>query len=180
MLLWSVTTPTYILLLATRVMGPQLTNVDRFFALAIFGIIAIEYVADEQQWRYQGAKYSYRENAKVPSGHTQRALDLGFNTEGLWKYSRHPNFACEQAVWFSFYQWACADTLVPYNWTVVGAISYLALFQGSTWLTEKITADKYSEYVSYQERVGKFVPSLFGEGWDAYEQRVEKEGKKGK
>lgn len=37
---------------------------------------------------------------------------------------------------------------------------YLILFQGSTWLTERISARKYPEYKEYQARVGKFLPRL--------------------
>jgi hypothetical protein len=40
----------------------------------------------------------------------------------------------------------------------VGAVSYLLLFQGSTWFTELITARKYPDYQEYQQRVGKFMP----------------------
>lgn len=34
----------------------------------------------------------------------------------------------------------------------------MALFQGSTWLTEKLSSGKYPEYAEYQARVGKFIP----------------------
>jgi hypothetical protein len=47
-----------------------------------------------------------------------------------------------------------------YNWTFLGAISYLFLFQASTWFTELISAEKYPDYADYQKRVGKFIPSL--------------------
>ncbi len=47
-----------------------------------------------------------------------------------------------------------------YNWTFFGAISYLFLFQASTWFTELISAQKYPDYADYQQRVGKFIPSL--------------------
>lgn len=53
----------------------------------------------------------------------------------------------------------------PYNWTGVGALSYLALFQGSTWLTELISTGKYPEYREYQRRVGRFLPNLSGQSW---------------
>jgi hypothetical protein len=39
-------------------------------------------------------------------------------------------------------------------------MSYLILFQASTWFTELITAGKYEDYQEYQQRVGKFVPKL--------------------
>jgi hypothetical protein len=47
-----------------------------------------------------------------------------------------------------------------YNWTFLGALSYLFLFQASTWFTELITAKKYTDYKEYQQRVGKFLPKL--------------------
>jgi len=60
-------------------------------------------------------------------------------------------------------------------------MSYLFLFQGSTWLTESITAGKYPEYKAYQERVGQFVPTMLGESWDDYVAKEQKtEGKKSK
>ena len=39
-------------------------------------------------------------------------------------------------------------------------MSYLILFQASTWFTELVTAGKYPEYKEYQNRVGKFMPRL--------------------
>jgi hypothetical protein len=42
----------------------------------------------------------------------------------------------------------------------LGAISYLILFQASTWFTELITAGKYPDYKEYQQRVGKFLPKV--------------------
>lgn len=58
------------------------------------------------------------------------------------------------------YQWGCYATNSTYNWTVVGVLAYLALFQGSTILTEWVTSGKYPEYREYQARVGKFLPRL--------------------
>jgi hypothetical protein len=47
-----------------------------------------------------------------------------------------------------------------YNWTIVGALLYIILFQASTWLTESISSEKYPEYAEYQQRVGVFLPKL--------------------
>lgn len=68
----------------------------------------------------------------------------------------------------TLYQWGCFETNTLLNWTFVGAISYLLLFQGSTWLTESITSKKYPEYKAYKEYVGQFVPRLTGPSWDDY------------
>jgi len=54
-----------------------------------------------------------------------------------------------------------------FNWTFAGAGCYLALFQGSTSLTESLSSQKYPEYSEYQRLVGMFVPMpllLFGGG----------------
>ena len=117
---------------------------------------------------YHAAKKTYQETAKVPPGWEQRELERGFNTRGLFRFSRHPNFAGEQAVWVTLYQWGCFETNTLLNWTFVGAISYLLLFQGSTWLTESITSKKYPEYKAYKEYVGQFVPRITGPSWDDY------------
>jgi steroid 5-alpha reductase family enzyme len=50
------------------------------------------------------------------------------------------------------------------NWTFIGAFSYLMLFQGSTWFSEKISAGKYPEYKDYQKLVGKFLPKVLPNG----------------
>ncbi|KAH0542899.1 hypothetical protein FGG08_002759 [Glutinoglossum americanum] len=84
------------------------------------------------------AKKGYLKTAKVPTGFEQEDLDRGFVVTGLWSWSRHPNFAAEQ----------------------VGALSYIILFQASTWFTESISSEKYPEYAEYQRRVGMFLPKL--------------------
>ncbi len=109
---------------------------------------------------YQNAKKFYLKTARVPPKYDQEDLDRGFVVTGLWSWSRHPNFAAEQAVWLSLYQWSCFTTGTLFNWTGVGAFGYLILFQASTWFTEKITAGKYPEYKEYQQRVGRFIPKL--------------------
>ena len=111
---------------------------------------------------YQGAKKEYQKTAKVPQGFHQEDLDRGFNTTGLFAYSRHPNFAAEQCVWVVLYGWSCWVTQTYYNWSAIGPIAYLILFQASTWFTELISAKKYPEYKEYQRRVGMFLPKLPG------------------
>lgn len=96
--------------------------------------------------------------AKVPTGFTQMELDRGFLASGLWAYSRHPNFACEQMIWFCLFQWSCFSSKTVFSWTGAGPIFLIMLFQGSTWLTELLSAQKYPEYVYYQRKVAMFIP----------------------
>jgi len=140
-----------------------------FLSRFLIALVIFEYFADGQQWYYHQAKHEYQKTAKVPAGWTRAQLERGFNTTGLWKYSRHPNFAAEQAIWVILYQWGCFATGTMWNWTAVGLIGYLMVFQGSTPLTERISAGKYPEYKLYQERVGKFVPTPFSKGWNEEE-----------
>lgn len=162
-LLWLITTPTYILLLNSRIKGNALATHDTLFGRAMLVVVVLEFFADQQQWNYHAAKAAYGKTAKVPSEYkyTREELDRGFNTSGLWAWSRHPNFAAEQAFWVFLYQWCCLDSETFFNWTGAGALGYLILFQSSTWLTELISAGKYPEYKVYQNRVGKFLPRLF-------------------
>ena len=44
------------------------------------------------------------------------------------------------------------------NWTIVGAASLTLLFQGSTWITEKITLQKYPAYAGYQKTTSRLMP----------------------
>lgn len=157
-LLYAIAAPTYTLLL-TGTIERGLTFGDVVFAGTEIALVVFEYFADQQQWDYQTAKYKYRETGKVTAGFDKATLDRGFLAEGLWAYSRHPNFAAEQSVWIVLYQWSCYATGTLYSWAGIGALVLVLLFQGSTDLTERITSGKYPGYKEYQKQVGMFVPT---------------------
>ncbi|KAI0481095.1 DUF1295-domain-containing protein [Xylariaceae sp. FL0804] len=161
MLLCALAAPTYIILLSSK-FEPEITAADLAFAGIQLALVASEFVSDQQQWNYQTAKREYQKTAKVPHdcGFSQEELDRGFVTSGLWAYCRHPNFAAEQTIWFLLYQWSCYASKVLYSWAGCGSAFLIMLFQGSTWLTELITAGKYPEYKDYQKQVGALVPGL--------------------
>ncbi|KKZ61702.1 hypothetical protein EMCG_03731 [[Emmonsia] crescens] len=164
-LLALITAPTYVfVLLSTTPEGSKYERSDFIFSRIIVFFVFIEALADQQQWTFQNAKKKYNEIARVPPQYkglyTNNDLSRGFVVSGLWAWCRHPNFAAEQAIWLALYQWSCVKTDQLYNWSGVGALCYVALFQGSTYLTEKITAAKYPDYKQYQLRVGKFIPRL--------------------
>jgi len=165
-LLFLIASPAYILLLVSRV-NTELTLPDIIFGSLIVTLLAIETVADHQQWEFHQAKHAYEKTAKLPanSKYSQIDLDRGFCVSGLWSWSRHPNFACEQSIWLVFYQWAAFASKAPLNWTGVGVIGLLGVFFGSTRLTEAISAKKYPQYKEYQELVARFVPGFLGTTW---------------
>ncbi|KAK3296060.1 uncharacterized protein B0H64DRAFT_162527 [Chaetomium fimeti] len=157
-LLFMIAAPVYTVLLASTI-EPNLTSADIAAVAIELGLVLTEYIADEQQWVYQSAKKQYKDTGKVTGGFQQADLDRGFITSGLWAYSRHPNFAAEQTIWFVLYQWSCYASKTLYNWGGAGPAFLIMLFQGSTWFTELITAGKYPEYRDYQQGVGMFAPS---------------------
>ncbi|KAK3692532.1 hypothetical protein B0T22DRAFT_399898 [Podospora appendiculata] len=159
-LLFLLAAPVYTVMLATQ-FEPEVTGTDSVFVAVELGLVLIEYLADQEQWDFQAAKQQYKDAGVVPLGYKQTDLERGFVTRGLWGYSRHPNFAAEQSIWLAFYQWSCLSTNSLYSWAAVGPAFLLLIFQGSTNLTEKITAGKYPEYNQYQQKVGMFVPKGF-------------------
>lgn len=109
-----------------------------------------ETIADEQQWRFQTDKQR-RKKAGLPIEHQ-------FLTTGLFRWSRHPNFFCEQAMWWCIYLFGVAAGAAWFNWSIAGAALLTALFQGSTRLTEALTLRKYSEYAQYQRTTSRLWP----------------------
>lgn len=164
-LLFGITVPAYILLLSSRVTGLReediISNqkVDFWFSNGIILAIIMELFADQQQWAFHQAKAELAKQGTVRRGYDVADLARGFICDGLWGYSRHPNFLAEQLVWCLAYQWTCAVTGVLWNYAALFAFLYLALFQGSTVFTESISASKYPQYKDYQKKVAKFVPS---------------------
>ncbi|KAJ3901790.1 hypothetical protein F5879DRAFT_966909 [Lentinula edodes] len=111
----------------------------------------------------------------------------GFLTSGLWRYSRHPNFACEQAFWWlicgipafaglsesesasgglgGLGEMKVRDGMGSLPTSLTPLIPYLPalalslLFLSSTAYTEAISASKYPlPYSAYQSRVPMFGP----------------------
>ena len=131
-------------------LGTPLNAIDYTAAWAFFLFFLGETIADEQQWKFQTAKY-------VAIGRGEAPAD-GFLTRGLFRYSRHPNFFCEQAMWWSYYFFSVAAGAGWLNWTITGAVLLTLLFQGSTWLTERISLRKYPSYADYQQTTSRLMP----------------------
>jgi len=137
---------------AYRSAGTPLNAIDYVAAIAFVIFLIGETVADEQQWKFQTAKHE-----ALARGETPKA---GFITTGLFRYSRHPNFFCEQAMWWTYYGFSIAAGAGWLNWTITGTVLLTLLFQGSTNLTEKLSARKYPEYADYQKGTSRLIPWL--------------------
>ena len=82
----------------------------------------------------------------------------GFITEGLFKFTRHPNFFCEISMWWVIYFFSVVN--IGINLSGFGALLLNLLFLGSTALTERISSEKYPIYKKYQKDVPMLIPSL--------------------
>lgn len=124
-----------------------LSLLDAIAAAAFLAFWAGEAIADQQQWRFQRAKRA-----------GGVAAEAGFLDHGLFRYSRHPNFFCELAMWWCCYLFAVAATGRWLNRYGAGAALLTLLFQGSTHLTEQISVRKYPAYARYQRTTSRLIP----------------------
>ena len=131
--------------------------VDCVAAALMLGFIIWETVADEQQWSFQTRKWAMINEGKkleeLPSPYNK-----GFNTNGLWSCSRHPNYFAEQGTWAAFYLFSIGAGIGLINWSIIGALLLIVLFQGSSALAEEISGGKYPEYSDYCQKVSRFFP----------------------
>lgn len=111
--------------------------------------LAGETLADQQQWVFH-----QRKRAALAEG---RAVEPFLST-GLFRWSRHPNFLCEQAQWWVLTLFPLAAGLPWAHWTVGGAVLLTLLFDGSTRFTEWITVSKYPSYAVYQRTTSRWIP----------------------
>ena len=122
-------------------------------ALILF-MLGYETIADNQQWRYQSAKHAMIKTGEPLPEHYER----GFLDQGLWAFSRHPNYFAEQGFWICFYLFSVAASGQWVNWSIAGCILLVILFRGSSNFSEEISAGKYPEYRQYQQTVPRFIP----------------------
>lgn len=133
---------------------------DGLIAVLLLGFIILETIADRQQMSFQTKKYSLLKEGKKLN-ELPAPYSLGFNTQGLWGRSRHPNYFSEQAIWIVLYLFTISAGVVSYiffNWTLVGSMVLILLFMGSSLFAENISLKKYPMYKDYIHKVSKYVP----------------------
>ncbi|KAK4047295.1 hypothetical protein OIV83_005473 [Microbotryomycetes sp. JL201] len=123
--------PQYLLLTlhkSSLVKVPPLGVVDYALAGLFVAILAVEMEADNQQQRYQALKKRAQTKSNEQLNPKEMAaVQRGFVTGGLWSYSRHPNFACEQSTWYVLYLFTVLPflPLSTYTSTANSLASYL-------------------------------------------------------
>ena len=92
-----------------------------------------EVIADQQQWDFQTEKYRLLKLNGNKIKNLPQPYNLGFIKDGLFGYSRHPNFFCEISIWYTIFLFSVASQ--GWNWSGLGAVLLNMLFLGSTALT---------------------------------------------
>lgn len=135
----------------------ELNWIDYLAAGLFLFFLIYETIADEQQNKFQTKKWKMiNEGKKLEE--LPEPYNKGFNTFGLWNFSRHPNYLGEQMIWVSFYLFSMAAGVGYFNWTAIGAILLIVLFLGSSTFGENISSSKYPEYITYKKKVSRFIP----------------------
>lgn len=155
-LVLSITLPLLAIMESTAVFG----LLDGLIALLLLGFIILEAIADKQQMTFQTKKYELLKEEKMLKN-LPNPYNKGFNTNGLWNRSRHPNYFSEQSIWVVLYLFcvsAGVTTYVLFNWTLFGSMLLILLFIGSSMFSEGISLQKYPDYQDYLNQVSKYIP----------------------
>ncbi len=153
-LIFTFTLPLYFLGRVTTPLSP--------LELALFALMGLllllETIADLQQLAY------YRRRGR-PEHKDDPRVQLGFNTFGLWRFSRHPNYVCEISQWIVLYLVLYVAT-GSHHLCGLGAAVLVLLFIGSTRMAEQITSSKYPAYAAWKRATPAWLP------WDLYLTRL--------
>jgi steroid 5-alpha reductase family enzyme len=136
-LAWIISLP-----LLAAIAAPQALNLLDYAGVLLWGVgFGFESVADWQLARF-----------KNDPANRGRVMD-----RGLWRYTRHPNYFGNCAIWWGFYLMAVA---AGGWWSVLGPLlmSFLLLRVSGVALLEKDIAERRPAYRDYIRRTNAFFP----------------------
>jgi steroid 5-alpha reductase family enzyme len=123
--------------------GRPLGWLDALATLVTVGAVLIELVADNQL-------RDYTLHRKRP-GETM--------TEGIWAWSRHPNYFGEITFWWGIWLFGVAAVGLERWWMVSGALAITLLFNFiSVPMIERRMLARRADYRAVQARVSRLVP----------------------
>ena len=118
-----------------------LSWIDVLAFIVTTGAIAIETIADQQMRAFARVK---------------KPGEIMAN--GLWAYSRHPNYFGELAFWWGLYLFGLAAEPRIW-WTVFGPLAMTAMFFGASipWMDRR-SCERRPEYAEHMQRVSALIP----------------------
>jgi steroid 5-alpha reductase family enzyme len=106
------------------------------------GSVVLSFVADLQMYRF------------ARSRRAGESMD-----QGLWSWSRHPNYFGEFSFWLSLAVFGVAAAPEHWWWLFAGALAMYAMFQGASIpMMEKRSLQRRPGYQDVIDRVPRFVP----------------------
>lgn len=126
---------------------PNLTTIDVICLLMIFIGVFIENLADRQLNKFRRRKSQSRQ------------LRFGVLADGLWKYSRHPNYLGELIFWWALFGlgWLAHAPV----WYGLGPLLItLMMYFGSIPMSEERLYRKYPDYKFIQQDIPKLIPTF--------------------
>lgn len=134
--------PVYVV--ATRA-GEPFGALDVFAFVVGIGALSTEAIADLQMHRFVSESVHAKSSGRI--------MD-----QGLWSWSRHPNYFGEFGVWFSFGLFGLAAEPGAW-WVLAGAVVMLAMFLCvSVPMMEQRSLQRRPEYRDVMSRVSRFFP----------------------
>jgi steroid 5-alpha reductase family enzyme len=113
-------------------------------AAVVIGIasVVLSFAADAQMYRFA--------RTRQPG----QAMD-----QGLWAWSRHPNYFGEFGFWVALAVIGLATAPGDWWWLVLGAVGILAMFEGASIpMMEQRSLERRPEYPAVIDRVPRFLP----------------------
>ncbi len=133
------TVPAY---LALTVTDRGVGIIDAVAVVVGIGAVALEFGADTQMHRF------------VRERTAGQVMD-----QGLWSWSRHPNYFGELSFWVSIALFGLAASPGDFWWLFAGAVAMLAMFLGASIpMMEKRSLERRPEYQNVIDRVSKLLP----------------------
>lgn len=167
-LIWGFVAPP--LYVVWRARSTPLSALDWVCTLAFAAALACEAWADEVQFAFQTRKHAMTPKQRAAAGGD---IARGFlSATAPFTFSRHLNFFGEQAMWWCVVGFAVAAGAPPVHWAAAGAALLSGLFQGSTWMTELLSTNKYPAYAAYARTTSRLVPWFPGPPLDSAEGRA--------
>jgi steroid 5-alpha reductase family enzyme len=115
---------------------------DAAGAIVLVGAVLLAFIADEQLRRF-----------REDPGHQGKTI-----SEGLWRFSRHPNYLGEILTWWGLFLFGLAGGL-SWWWTGVGALGITLMFLfASIPLMETRLLESRPDYAAYRNRTPVLVP----------------------
>ncbi|TYL45263.1 DUF1295 domain-containing protein [Nocardioides sp. BGMRC 2183] len=131
--------PVYV---AVALTGRRFGWIDVLALVVAVGAIALEYVADEQLRRF-----------------TRSAAPGVVMEQGLWAWSRHPNYLGEIGFWFALGLFGIAASPGDWWWLMAGTVAMVAMFLGASIpMMEQRSLERRPAYAGVVARVPMLVP----------------------